>query len=565
NGDDWLQGASFNGVVDPVNPPHSVIIADPINSNSDSQYIGGAKELDTCTWGNDTGPVTGKDDIGHVMAYAKFVGSSAFFYMGAERIVNNGDTHVDFELNKLPFKVFTSGAARPDRSVGDLIISLEYSNGGSNPIVIVYQVTKVTSCGNGQTVTVDDITKSSSVHSATNFADLPNAGFGYTIPQFEFAEASIDLHSLGIDTSCPGLSSGSIRTRAGGDVSSSQLKDRVDPFPIDLNNCGKVTIIKDAVPNSSTDFDFTTTGGAPLAGFSLDDDNDPTLSDTKVFDQVPPGDYTVTEALVAHWKLTGLTCNDANGSVDLAARKATLHVDANENITCTYTNTKLGKIIVEKQTSPDGAAGNFVFTGDAHGTLQDGGQIVVDDLVPGTYTSTETDPTPPFDLGSINCDDANSTGSVPNRTATFHVEAGETVKCVFTNVQRGTITIIKDAVPDNAQDFAFTTTGSGLSGFSLDDDNDPTLSNTKTFSNVVPGSYSVTEGDLAGWELTGLVCNGDGSSGSSGTKSGATANIDLKAGGSVTCTYTNTKSGHIIIDKVTDPSGDPASFTFNPS
>ena len=33
--------------------------------------------------------------------------------MGAERIVNNGDMHVDFELNKNPFKVFTAGAARP--------------------------------------------------------------------------------------------------------------------------------------------------------------------------------------------------------------------------------------------------------------------------------------------------------------------------------------------------------------------------------------------------------------------------------------------------------------------
>ncbi|HEV8404167.1 MAG TPA: hypothetical protein VGQ31_14150, partial [Candidatus Limnocylindrales bacterium] len=353
NGDDWLQGASGNGVVDPASPPHSVIISDPINSSTDTEYVGGAKELDTCTWGNDTGPVTGKDDIGHVMAYAKFVGNSAFFYMGAERIINNGDTHVDFELNKLPFKVFTSGAARPDRSVGDLIISLEYSNGGSNPIVTVYEVTKVTSCGNGETVTVDDITKTSSVHSATNFVDLPSSGFGYTVPQFEFAEASIDLAALGIDTSCPGLSSGSIRTRAGGDVSSSQLKDRVDPFPIDLNNCGSVTIKKQAVPNSAQDFHFTTDLGGD---FSLDDDSDNTLSNTQDFTQVTPGTYHVTEAATAGWKLTGISCTDDDSGGVVATGVATIKVAANEHVTCTYTNTKFPKPDLSTQVEQDGQA-----------------------------------------------------------------------------------------------------------------------------------------------------------------------------------------------------------------
>jgi hypothetical protein len=120
----------------------------------------------------------------------------------------------------------------------------------------------------------------------------------------------------------------------------------------------------------------------------------------------------------------------------------------------TYTNTKRGTIIVEKQTSPDGAAGSFTFTGDVAGTIGDGGQLIVSNLVPGQYTSAENDPTPPFDLGSIVCSDANSSGNVPTRTATFNLDPGETVTCVFTNVQRGTITIIKNAIPDGPQDFA---------------------------------------------------------------------------------------------------------------
>src|SRR2546430_16751245 len=61
-----------------------------------------------------------------------------------------------------------------------------------------------------------------------------------------------------------------------------------------------------------------------------------------------------------------------------------------------------------------------------------------------------------------------------------------------------------DSQPNDAQDFAFSA-GGGLSpsSFSLDDDADPTLSNTRTFSNVVPGSgYSLSETVPSGWDLT---------------------------------------------------------------
>ena len=93
---------------------------------------------------------------------------------------------VDFELNKKPFKVFPAGGPpKPDRTVGDLLISLEYSNGGGNPIVTIYKIANVQNFPSGQTVDfvkVSDATTLSAVHSATNFVDLPNSGFGYTIP-----------------------------------------------------------------------------------------------------------------------------------------------------------------------------------------------------------------------------------------------------------------------------------------------------------------------------------------------------------------------------------------------
>jgi len=103
-------------------------------------------------------------------------------------------------------------------------------------------------------------------------------------------------------------------------------------------------------------------------------------------------------------------------------------------------NPCVGTIIVEKQTDPDGAPDSFTFSGGAAGTISDGQQIVVSGLQPGTYTSTEIEPAG-WDLTSIVCDDNNSSGDVNTRTATFRLEAGETVKCTFYNEQPTAITL----------------------------------------------------------------------------------------------------------------------------
>src|SRR3954447_10185812 len=346
NGKDWLDP---NGVADAggTDTPTTFLFQDATDPGDVSAYAGGNKEDDTTDWDyvNAAGP-NPKTDFKHIMAHAGVVGSSGFAFLGAERIVNNGTMVVDFELNKKPFKVFAAGEPpKPDRSAGDLLISLEYSNGGSNPIVTIYSIANVVNLAHGQTVSfvkVSDATTLGAVRSATNFVDLTSSGFGYTVPAFDFAEASIDLSKLGISTSCPGFSTGQIRSRTGGDPGSSQLKDTARPFDIDLNNCGSVTIVKNAVPNDSQDFSFTAAGGAPLANFELDNDGDETntLKRTKTFELVPPGDYTVTETPVDRWLLTGLTCDDNDSTGNTGTGVASIHVQANEHVTCTYTNTK---------------------------------------------------------------------------------------------------------------------------------------------------------------------------------------------------------------------------------
>src|SRR5205807_1726065 len=139
-----------------------------------------------------------------------------------------------------------------------------------------------------------------------------------------------------------------------------------------------------------------------------------------------------------------------------------LTTDSGKTLSCSFTNTQRGTIIVKKVTNPVGAPGNFTFTGDAAGTIGDGGTIIVNNLVPGTYTSTEANPAPGFDLTGLSCNDGASatvsTVSLATRTTTFKLDPGETVTCTFTNRQRGHAKVIKTvngSAPTGGQSFTF--------------------------------------------------------------------------------------------------------------
>lgn len=132
----------------------------------------------------------------------------------------------------------------------------------------------------------------------------------------------------------------------------------------------------------------------------------------------------------------------------------------------------------------------------------------------------------------------------PTRIASITLVAGASVTCTFVNAvvpppppTTGSITIVKDADPNAAQDFGFTVTGTGLSNFSLDDDADATLSNQRTFSDLTAGSYSVTEAATTGWTLTSISCTAGGSVNGTDPR---TATITLSAGANVTCVFLNT-------------------------
>ena len=423
---------------------------------------------------------------------------------------------------------------------------------------------------------------------------------------------------------------------------------------------GTINIVKDSDPDDAQAFDFTDNVPGSAGTFTLIDDG--IADSTETFTNVLPDTYTVTETPVpAGWDLTDITCDDNNSSGVTATGVATINVEPGETVTCTYTNTKRGNIIVEKQTLPDGDTATFGFTGAVTATLADGESSTPVEVLPGEHAVTET-VTKGWDLTDITCDDANSTGVVATGVATFNVEPGETVTCTytntkdafiivdkvtdpagdtaefdfnaswdegdspdfsltdtaepnnsgdldpgtysvaelaedgwdltsttcvssiddaetadnieldpgetvtctFTNTKRGTINIVQDANPNDAQAFDFTDNIPGSAGsFSLVDDG--VADNIETFDNVLPDAYTVTEtGPTPAFDLTGLSCvdSDTGGTNSSGVTATGIATINVDPGETVTCTYTNTKRGNIIVEKQTLPDGDAATFAF---
>ena len=195
---------------------------------------------------------------------------------------------------------------------------------------------------------------------------------------------------------------------------------------------------------------------------------------------------------------------------------ATIDLDAGEVITVRFTNTQRGRIIVEKQTNPDGSIETFEFDPSygANFNLADNGQNNSGLLAPGSYTVQELAEAG-WDLTNIqivsgDTDNGSTIGGDGTRhaTATIDLDAGEVITVRFTNTQRGRIIVEKQTNPDGSIE-TFEFDPSYGANFHLAD-------NGQNNSGLLaPGSYTVQELAETGWDLTNIqIVSGDTDSGS---------------------------------------------------
>jgi hypothetical protein len=214
-----------------------------------------------------------------------------------------------------------------------------------------------------------------------------------------------------------------------------------------------------------------------------------------------------------------------------------------ETVTCTFINTKRGRIFVDKATLPAGVSQRFSFALTGGPSALEQSFSLTDaspphdsgDVLPGaSYSAAETVPAG-WDLTSATCSDGSPVDNID-------LSPGETVTCTFANTKRGRILVDKVTDPAGESqgfDFALSGGASALAqSFSLTDASPPHDS-----GDLLPGAgYGAAETVPAGWDLTSATCS-DGS---------PVDNIDLSPGETVTCTFTNTKRAGLTIQKQDD-------------
>ena len=142
-----------------------------------------------------------------------------------------------------------------------------------------------------------------------------------------------------------------------------------------------LTLVKAASPADSTAFPFS---------HDIDNSGDFNLADgeSKQFTNLAVGLYKISELVPAGWRLNDISCvgNATAAVVNNPTVQVTL--EQGEDVTCTFTNEGLSKIIVTKQTLPDGAPQLFDFslTGRPDFLLGDGDSSETPYLSAGTYT-----------------------------------------------------------------------------------------------------------------------------------------------------------------------------------
>ena len=229
---------------------------------------------------------------------------------------------------------------------------------------------------------------------------------------------------------------------------------------------GSITVEKSSIGGAGTfNFDSDVDGSDVdgLLDFAVTTSNT-TRRGTRTYTDLVPGNYTLRELLPSGWSLTDLTCSgdtDDDSEISLGNRTAVVHLDAGEEITCTFENTKHGRITLVKQlTDADGLDRDFAFSSSTLGnnsftlTTNDGSaNRIFADLLPDTYDISELVPSG-WQLTNISCTGATNSEIAIGDDIDFDagddevvigLAAGESLTCTFTNDPLPTATVTKTA------------------------------------------------------------------------------------------------------------------------
>jgi hypothetical protein len=426
-----------------------------------------------------------KDDLKRLYLATQSFDDGDYLYLAWTRVNQNSTTasaNLSFEFNQSDVNCNEGGRRTNQlkyRTDGDLLVLYDFFGGEGRVEISISEWNDAGPCEVGNHTPpcwgpVQELTVQGAAVGAVNVGGpVMDAVAGETLGTVAFGEGAINLTKAGIfdpdEPECKPFGAAAGMSRSSGNSISSSLSDLIGPAAFELSNCGSLTIEKVTDPAGADDeFDFTIDPAPPapeVDQFTLTGEEG---NDAKTFNGLFANTYTVEETPAAGWDLSAIVC-EGNGiededdyEVDLAAGTVDVDVTADSNITCTFTNTARGTIVIEKETDPADLDDLFGFTaspslGDGENDvtfdLAHGEQETFSDVPPGTYAISEDDPTPAFDLTGLSCTDEDdesgaSQTNLESRTATINLDAGETVTCTFTNTEQPTSILIVKTTQD---------------------------------------------------------------------------------------------------------------------
>ena len=282
--------------------------ADTASGTNDESFGQGAKE-DTAVPSVVTGGIPpNKSDLKFFGVYQEGTTSTGFLNLFWSRVQDpSGTTNMDFELNKRQCTPgqnpadadCTANGLTPIRSIGDVLVIYDLSQGGTHPTLSVRRWT-----GSAWGPAADLTAANDATGSINSSAILPadSDGLGNQDPR-TFGEAQLRLSSLFAgSTTCDSFGSAYLKSRSS-DSFTAALKDFVPPVAVSITNCGSVKIIKkDDADNALAGAVFTLYRDlAPTGGSRGAEDTATTLTCTTAANgtctiaDVPLGEYWAVE------------------------------------------------------------------------------------------------------------------------------------------------------------------------------------------------------------------------------------------------------------------------------
>jgi len=234
----------------PVDTLTAFHVIDGYDASDSCIFTGGSKfNQDPNSWVWKTGKPPAKDDMNNVLFFFSSDTLGNIWFVGSgDRKKTNGNTYMDFELLQNPLYKNTDGtftSMGPDggRTIGDLVVSITYTNGGTVPDLFIYRWESTGQDEYGYVLmSPADGTVFLAVNNDSSVV-VPYGAYGSNYyEESAFTEIACNLNEvIQGDYACLDIRSVIVKTKASQSFNAA-LKDMIDPVQVDISSAPVISV-----------------------------------------------------------------------------------------------------------------------------------------------------------------------------------------------------------------------------------------------------------------------------------------------------------------------------------